>query len=214
MTKAIGIFGGTFDPIHFGHLRMTQELVDALHLDEIRFIPAANPPHKTTTTTSAEHRAAMVKLAIADNQKFIFDNRELHRTGTSYTIDTLQSLRDEVGKNTSLSLLMGNDAFTQFNTWHRWQEIIDLCHLVLVQRPQANHQKLPQVLETFLHNHYTEHSDDLHDNPAGFITMQAITALDISSTFIRQALQHGQSIRYLIPDNVIDYIEAHQLYKN
>lgn len=210
---AIGIFGGTFNPIHFGHLRMAQELADALDFDEVRFIPAANPPHKNTPIISAEHRAAMVHLSIENNPSFTFDDRELHRAGASYTIDTLLSLREELGMKTSITLLMGSDAFTKFDTWHRWQEIIQLCHIALVQRPQTETNKLPKILETFLHHHYTENSDDLHTVPAGFVTMRQVTALDISSTAIREAFKHDYSARYLMPDCVIEYIHTHKLYK-
>jgi nicotinate-nucleotide adenylyltransferase len=212
---AIGILGGTFNPIHFGHLRMAQELADALNLDSVRFIPAANPPHKDAPAISAEQRAAMVKLAIANNDCFVFDDRELHRAGASYTLDTLLSLREELGSNTSITLFMGSDAFTKFDTWHRWQEIISLCHIALVQRPQlrGHDHKLSKTLETFLHNHYSENSDDLHLHASGFVTMRQITALDISSTAIRHALQHGDSVRYLMPDNVIEYIQQNKLYR-
>jgi nicotinate-nucleotide adenylyltransferase len=211
---AIGLMGGTFNPVHYGHLRMAQELTGALNLNEVRFFPAANPPHKNDELISAEHRAAMVRLAIENNPDFSFDGRELDRSGASYTIDTLHSLRDELGKEPSLVLFMGSDAFTKFNTWHRWQEIIHLCHIALVQRPIKTNQKemLPKVLETFLHNHYTENSDELHEAPAGWVTMQQITALEISSTSIRNALAHKNSVRYLMPDSVIDYIENNKLY--
>lgn len=213
--KTIGILGGTFNPIHFGHLRMAQELADALHLDSVRFIPAANPPHKDTPAITARHRAAMVQLGVANNPSFVFDGRELSRNGPSYSIDTLHSLRSELGTKSSITLFMGSDAFTKFDTWHRWQEIIDLCHIALVQRPQlrGHDQKLSKTLETFLHNHYTENADDLHNQPCGFVTMRQVTALDISSTAIRHALEHGDSVRYLMPDNVIDYIAQHQLYR-
>ena len=212
---AIGILGGTFNPIHFGHLRMAQELADSLHLDSVRFIPAANPPHKDAPAITARHRAAMVRLGITGNPAFTVDERELNRTGASYTLDTLHSLRSELGNQVSMTLFMGSDAFTKFDTWHRWQEIISLCHIALVQRPQlrGHEHKLSKLLETFLHNHYSENSDDLHNQAAGFVTMRQITALDISSTAIRQALQHGESVRYLMPDSVIDYINQHQLYR-
>lgn len=212
---AIGILGGTFNPIHFGHLRMAQELAESLNLDTVRFIPAANPPHKNAPAISAEQRAAMVQLAIANNSRFVFDDRELHRAGASYTLDTLHSLREELGKDASITLFMGSDAFTKFDTWHRWQEIIKLCHIALVQRPQlrGHEHKLSQSLETFLHHHYSENSDDLRHAPCGFVTMRQITALDISSTAIRHALQHGNSVRYLMPDSVIDFIQTHQLYR-
>jgi nicotinate-nucleotide adenylyltransferase len=179
----------------------------------VRFIPAANPPHKIAPNVSAENRATMVKLAIENNAMFKFDDSELRRAGASYMVDTLQILRDELGEQTSLILFMGSDAFTEFNTWHRWQEIIGLCHIALVQRPLGvNTKSLPPILDTFLHKHYTENVDDLHVASAGYVTMQAITALDISSTAIRDTLIAKKSARYLMPDNVIDYIIAHQLY--
>lgn len=209
--RTIGLLGGTFNPIHLGHLRMAQELAETLNLNEVRFIPSANPPHKPAPDISAEHRAAMVQLAIANNPLFTFDNRELRRTGASYTIDTLQSLRSELGADVSLVLFMGSDAFTKFHTWHRWQEIINLCHIALVQRPLASKEPLPKILETFLHNHYSENTQDLHETNAGFVTMQAITPLEISSTAIRNALQNKRSARYLTPQCVLDYIEQHQL---
>jgi nicotinate-nucleotide adenylyltransferase len=212
----IGLSGGTFNPIHFGHLRMAQELAERLQLNQVRFIPAASPPHKARLEVSAEHRAAMVGLAIASNPLFSLDQRELGRAGASYTIDTLLSLRAELGEEVSLVLLLGSDAFSQFNHWHRWQEIIQLCHIALAQRPGAANSLetdgLPKALETLLVNHYSEHSADLHSCAAGFITMQPVTALDISSTAIRAALQQKRSTRYLMPDSVIDYIESHQLY--
>lgn len=211
----VGILGGTFNPIHFGHLRMAQELAESLQLDTVRFIPAASPPHKDAPIISAEQRAAMVKLAIANNSTFVFDDRELLRTGASYTVDTLHSLRAELGKYTSFTLFMGSDAFTKFDTWHCWQEIIGLCHIALVQRPQlpSHVQKLSGQLETFLHDHYSEDADKLHQHAAGYITMRHITALDISSTAIRRALRDGASVRYLMPDSVAEYITRHQLYR-
>jgi nicotinate-nucleotide adenylyltransferase len=219
MQVIIGLLGGTFNPIHFGHLRMAQELAESLNLDEVRFIPSANPPHKPAPTVSAEHRAAMVQLAIANNPLFKFDDRELHRTSVdnmpSYTIDTLQSLRSELGENASLVLFMGSDAFTKFNTWHRWDEIIQLCHITLVQRPLTSiKEPLPKLLDTFLHNHYTENADDLHGASAGYVTMQPITPLVISSTAIRNNLHKKQSGRYLMPDCVLDFIESNALYRS
>lgn len=214
--KTIGILGGTFNPVHYGHLRMAQELAEELAIDTIRFIPAANPPHKSTHNISALHRLAMVNLAVADNPLFQLDDQELKRDGQSYTIDTLTQLREELGKETSIILFMGSDAFKQFDTWHRWQEIITLCHIALVQRPQTNTAKtsstLSPALENFLQHHYTELGDDLHASPAGHITMRQITALDISSTAIRNAFKDGLSTRYLMPDAVIDYIKSHRLY--
>ncbi|MEI8117774.1 MAG: nicotinate-nucleotide adenylyltransferase [Methylophilaceae bacterium] len=210
---AIGLSGGTFDPIHFGHLRMAQELAENLHLSAVRFIPAAQPPHKSAPEVSAEHRAAMVRLGIAGNSLFSCDERELCREGASYTIDTLLSLRDELGVDISLVLLIGSDAFTKFDTWHRWQEIIQLCHIALVQRPMVEKQEpLSKSLQNFLQSHYTENAEDLHRKSAGFVTMQTVTALDISSTSIRSNLQKQHSARYLLPDSILEYICTNQLY--
>lgn len=212
---AIGILGGTFNPIHFGHLRMAEELAEILHLNEVRFIPSANPPHKPAPAVSAEHRAAMVQLAIANNPTFKFDGRELARTGASYTFDTLSSLREELGTHASITLLMGNDAFTKLNTWHRWEELLSLCHICLVARPHAASNKaegLSKALESYLQAHYTEKSGDLLEQACGCITMQKTTSLDISSTAIRHALLNKHSVRYLLPDTLLEYMKLHQLY--
>jgi len=213
--RLIGILGGTFNPIHFGHLRMAQELAEVLQFDEVLFIPAANPPHKAIPSVSASHRAKMVNIAIADNPLFKSDERELKRNGASYTFDTLVSLKDELDKNTALCLILGSDAFINLNTWHRWQELLHYCHLVLVQRPSVlnSEPKLAANLELLLRDHYTENIADLTVKSSGFIHMQKITALDISSTAIREMFKHGLTPRYLMSDQQINYINQHQLYK-
>ena len=212
--RVVGILGGTFNPIHYGHLRMAQELADSLGMDEVRFIPSANPPHKDSVTVSAEHRAAMVELAIADNPLFTLDKRELEREGASYTIDTLISLREELGNDTSLCLMMGSDAFVKLNTWHRWQELLDFAHIILVQRPNQGkpQETLSDELQTLLRDHYAEGVSALREENAGLINMQAISAHDISATGIRENLKHGVSVRYLLPDIIVEYISKHRLY--
>jgi nicotinate-nucleotide adenylyltransferase len=211
--KLIGLLGGTFNPIHFGHLRMAQELADALNLAEIRFIPSANPPHKAAPIVSAQQRAEMVQLAIADNPLFKLDTRELNRQGASYTIDTLISLREEFGGNDSLCLIMGSDAFSKLDSWHRWNELLNYCHIVLVQRPDNQAQpKLSDQLTAFLTDHYTENSDDLTENSTGYIHMQQITAQDISATKIRKKLASGNTAKYLVPEQVLAYIKQQHLY--
>jgi nicotinate-nucleotide adenylyltransferase len=210
--KAIGLLGGTFNPVHYGHLRMAQELAEMLELSEVRFIPAAIPPLKTSPAASAEHRAHMVRLAIEDNPLFQLDKRELTRKGPSYTIDTLISLREELGPEPRLVLFMGTDAFRQLDKWHRWQELLNYCHIALVQRPHAIREALSKTLEAYLAAHYAEQNHELQDASSGYITMQPMTALDISSTAIRQRIQQGLSLRYLMPKNVIDYLQQHALY--
>lgn len=212
--KAIGILGGTFDPIHFGHLRMAQELADAASLDEVLFIPAAIPPHRQQPATSAQHRAGMVALAIQDNPLFRLDMRELLREGASYTIDTLQSLRLECGEETSISLLLGSDAFLGLPGWHHWQELLDLAHIVVAYRPNAPlvQEKMPPMLQTLYNEHLTADPQMLGNSRAGHIFMQHITALDISATRIRECLRQSADPRYLLPDSVIDYIRSERLY--
>ena len=212
--RLVGIFGGTFNPIHFGHLRMAQELASVLAMDEVKFIPSANPPHKDNVMVSAEHRSAMVKLAIADNPLFSLDELELNREGSSYTIDTLVSLRESLGQDTSLCLMMGSDAFVNLNTWYRWQELLDYAHIVLVQRPSAQPQEaLPTEVEALLRDHYTDQHADLANENSGGIIMQSITGQDISATGVRGMFGRRESVRYLVHDEVGSYIQQHHLYR-
>lgn len=216
--QLFGILGGTFNPIHFGHLRMAQELADALNLAEIRFIPSANPPHKAAPVVSAQQRADMVQLAIANNPLFKLDACELNRTGASYTIDTLISLREELGEKVSVCLIIGSDAFSHLDNWYRWQELLNYCHIVLVQRPSSLTQskqaqpKLSGQMTAFLTENYTESVDDLAKKTAGYIHMQHITAQDISATNIRKKLASSHSAKYLLPEQVLAYIKQQHLY--
>ena len=212
--QAIGILGGTFDPIHFGHLRMAQELHDELELAAIRFVPAASPPLRAAPQTSAAQRAEMVRLAIAGNPAFGLDLRELARTGPSYTFDTLSELRAELGANVPLALLLGGDAFLGLPGWHRWQELPQLAHMVVAHRPGAvpDATRMPPELQALWQQRASANSADLHSSAAGRIFLQRITALDISASHIRRTLQQGHSARYLLPEAVSDYIGAHRLY--
>lgn len=212
--KLTGLLGGTFDPIHHGHLRMAEQLADALQLDTVRFIPCGNPPHRDSPVTSAVDRSTMVKLAIAGNPRFVIDDRELARDGPSYTYDTLISLREECGEDAGLCLFMGSDAFSEFDNWHRWQEISELCHLVLVERPDAESvSNLRPDLMTLLNERRVEHAASLAECPAGLILIQRIQALNISATTIRKELGTQRSPRYLLPDTVLDYIHQQGLYR-
>ncbi len=212
--KLIGILGGTFDPIHYGHLRMAQELLQALKLDEVRFIPAANPPHRNQPATSASHRAEMLHLAIAGNPQFSLDDRELQRGGLSYTVDTLLSLRKELGKSVSLSLLLGSDAFLGLTSWRRWDELLSLAHIVAAHRPHAapNPKNMADLLKALWQQHTTTSIEDLARASCGKILLHHITPLDISATQIREELAQGLSPRYLVPESAINYITTHQLY--
>lgn len=213
IPRALGILGGTFDPVHFGHLRLAQEVADALALAEVRFIPGGTPPHRAAPQTSAAHRLAMVRLATAGNALFRVDDRETLRDGLSYSFDTLTALRNELDGDQPLVLIMGADAFLAFHRWHRWQEIFLLAHIAVVHRPGA---ALTQIGEAALAREFMQRRTDsveaITKTPAGCIAEVPITALDISATAIRAAIQSRHSARYLSPDAVLQYIHDNQLF--
>jgi len=216
MTAPIGILGGTFDPIHYGHLRLAQELGEQLQLTEVRVIPGGMPPHRSTPAVAAEHRAQMVRLATSSNPLFVFDDRELKRAGPSYTVDTLAELRAQSGPRRPLALLMGADAFLRLTAWRRWRELFDLAHLVVAHRPGFKVDGWIDDMAPALAHEYAARRVDqalaLHLTPAGAVFVTPITALDISATAIRQALRAGRTPRYLLPDAVLDYIRTNHLY--
>jgi nicotinate-nucleotide adenylyltransferase len=214
-VNPVGILGGTFDPIHYGHLRMAQELYEALKLVGVRFIPAACPPHREPPQSPAEDRVAMVRLAIAGNPAFSLDVRELQRPGASYSFDTLAQLRAELGEQTPLCLLIGADAFLGLATWHRWSELLGLVHIVVAHRPGAtpSEASMPPLLRAQWRRCSTLDIASLHNAASGKILLQRVTALDISATAIRASLRRDCNTRYLLPYTVNDYIQTHRLYK-
>ena len=204
----IGILGGTFDPIHYGHLRPAQEAMQQLALAELRFIPAATPPHRPPPVASSAQRLAMLELAIHDLPGLRSDERELKRAGPSYTVDTLESLRAEF-KNTPLCLLIGADQFRSFETWHRWQEILNLAHLVILSRPGA----APAALPGWARARECADSRVLHTEPAGRLVFLSVSPQDISATRIRAALARGETAHGLLPPSVLAYIETNRIYR-
>jgi nicotinate-nucleotide adenylyltransferase len=215
-VPAIGLFGGTFDPIHFAHLRLAEEVTDAFELEKVHFIPTAVPPHRNEPSASPAHRLAMTRLATQGNPRFVVDGRELKRAGTSYTFDTLSEIRAE-SHNRPLCLLMGADAFVALTTWHRWNELFDLAHFVVARRPGFPLEQLASSLPGPLRAQYLRrHTADpaaLKATPAGNIFAHELTALDVSATELRTLITRHASLRYLLPDAVIAYIEEHRLYK-
>ncbi len=209
--NAIGLFGGTFDPVHFGHLRMALELKQRLGLSDMRLVPASLPPHREAPGSSAEHRLAMLKLAVAQDGVLRVDDRELRRAGPSYTFDTLRELRGELGAETALVWAMGVDAFAQLHTWHRWRELLDLASIAVVARPGA---ALPSVgpVADLLRGHRVPDARALAEHPAGRVAVLELTPLGISATQIRHLIGQGLAPRYLLPDSVWHYIQEHQLY--
>ena len=211
MTQRIGLLGGTFDPIHIGHLRAALEVVEQYALDELRLIPSARPPHRGTPQVSAQARLDMVRLAVKDVPPLTVDDRELWRDKPSWTIDTLESLRAELGAEVQLLLLVGWDAFCGLPTWHRWQELLEHCHILVLQRPDAD-SEAPEALRNLLAARSVGDPQALK-GPAGQIAFVWQMPLAISATGIRERLASGRSIRFLVPDAVLAYIHAHGLYR-
>lgn len=210
----IGILGGTFNPIHLGHLHLANQLQTKLGFDSIRFMPAALPALKDMPSVTPEQRAAMVKIAIANQPHFSLDTRELSRAGTSYTIDTLISLREELGDEVSICWLMGFDAFAHLDAWHRWQELLNKAHLIVVKRPHsADLSNLNAEVKTLLEKHETKNVEEVKNQAGGKILIQEIAALDISSTEIREKIATNQDASSMAPSAVLSYIKQHQLYQ-
>ena len=208
----VGVFGGTFNPVHYGHLRSALELVEHLGLEHLRLMPCAVPPHREVPICSAADRAAMVELAVASEPRLHCDTRELDRGGISYTIDSLLELRGELGAGHSLSLVMGCDAVLKITSWHRWEELLDVAHIVVIARPGWHFPDEGEVAN-WLKAHRATGSDVLVTAAAGSILVEELRPLAISSTEVRQLLSAGQSVRYLLPEPVLDYIQDKQLYR-
>lgn len=211
VAKPIGILGGTFNPIHLGHLRSGVELCDRLDLAELRFIPCAIPPHRPVPEVSATARSEMVRQAIQGAPQLRVDERELRRAGPSYTVDTLRELRQE-NASTPLCLIMGSDAFGNLTTWHEWDQLIDLAHLIVISRPGAR-PSLNSRLSQLVRDCEVNDARSMHHAASGLLLFQELTPLAISSSEIRRLVGAGKSIRYLVPDAVNDYILANGLYQ-
>lgn len=210
LKQAMGILGGTFDPIHFGHLRTALELLQSLSLAHVRLLPCYQPVHRKQPSASPEDRLAMVQAAIHHTSGLVVDTTEIDRKGPSYTIDTLNHLRTE-NPHTPFCLIMGIDALLGFPSWHQWQSILELAHLVIAHRPLYH---LPQtgVVATLLKERLTHDKKTLHESLAGRILLHPVTALDISATDIRKQIAQGKSPQFLLPDAVAEYIKTHGVY--
>jgi len=215
LAPALGLFGGTFDPVHFGHLRLAAELREAFRLERVMFLPAGHPWQRSRDTyAGGADRVRMLELAIAGDPAFGVDDREVRREGPSYTADTLAEYRNERGPGTPLVFLCGTDAFARVETWHRWESLFELAHFaVAVRADDAGwNSKGPGAIPKALWPRVTMSLRDLLSTPAGRIMTFAMTPLAISSTAIRGLVQASLSIRYLTPDPVVDYIHQNQLY--
>lgn len=207
---AQAIFGGTFNPIHNGHLRSAQMLFDHLPIDHLRFVPAHVPPHREAPAVQAEDRAAMVELAIAGDSRLSCDRRELGRSGPSYTVDTLESLRCDQASPAPLALVMGCDAFLGLESWYRWEDILGLAHLVVMARPGWTFPTSGRLAD--LAKARGAEARQLVASTAGSIVAVELEPWDVSSTEIRALLQSGEDVAALVPEAVVAYAKQHQLY--
>ena len=210
--KTIALFGGTFNPVHFGHLRMALELKERLAFDEMRLLPSHQPAHRGAPEVSAADRHNMLALALENCPELILDDRELQREGATYTVDTLEEMRRELGDDVSISFCMGLDSLLGLPKWHRWETLIELAHLVVVTRPGW---QIPQDgdIAKLLAQHRGDRSH-LAGEAAGRILLREQTLLPISATEVRDLIRAGRSPRFLLPERVLDYIENHQLYRS
>lgn len=204
------ILGGTFDPVHFGHLRPALEVQQALDIAPVHLLPCRIPPHRAAPWASPEQRLALLRAAVADEPALAIDERELGREGPSYMVDTLETLRREHGEQ-PLCLALGMDAFGELDSWHRWRDIPSLCHLVVMQRPGS---PWPQrgVMADLVKQARVDAPQALRSRPAGGIIGVPVTQLAISSTQIRGLLAAGRSPRYLLPDVVLERIRQENWY--
>lgn len=203
----IGIMGGSFDPVHFGHLLPAMEVSELLMLDHIRFIPSRSPPHKDQPSATGKQRLAMLEMALRGNQQCVIDDREFHFQGHSYTINTLKSLKNDF-HNSALVLMVGADAFAGFTRWKDWQSILELAHLCIAHRPGYKLDKQPDWTE----NRWVTNLSELSMHSSGKLCEIETTQMDISSSMIREKRANNQNIRYLLPDLVREYIEKENLY--
>ena len=210
--QKIGILGGTFDPIHNGHLLLAREVLDKLHLDEIRFIPTGLPPHRDAPHTPPQRRLDMVRLAMEYKPGFVLDDREIRRNSVCFTVDTLTELRAEFGNDAGLYLLLGADAFLGLPGWHDWQRLFTLAHIVVARRPGTN-LALSAMSAELQAQWQQRKTTEVHDTPSGSIIEFAMTPTDISASQIRKRLAAKQSVRGLVPNTALNYIVQQHLYE-
>lgn len=207
----IGIFGGSFDPVHFGHIKPALALLEHYEFDQISFIPCKQSPLKNETLADENYRLEMLNIVAKSHEKLTVDDRELKREGPSYTIETLKELRAEIGESKTLVMLMGVDIYLSFCKWHKYDEILSYCHIMLLQRPGYSLPTEGCEFEIY-HQHVTQDISKLSESDKGKIYLSDILKIDISSTSIRKTISNGEQPKYLLPGSVWSYIKRNNLY--
>jgi nicotinate-nucleotide adenylyltransferase len=209
----IGIYGGTFDPVHFGHLRPAVDVYSLLNLSKIRFIPCGQPPHRNAPIASAQQRLEMLRLAVEPQADFIVDDREINRSGPSYMVETILSLVNDF-PDEKFCLIVGMDAFVNFDTWKDWVKITELASLVITQRPRFEPDSIPgSELIQYMNEKRINDKDEFINAEGTHCFFCGVTQMDISSTSIRSQVCDGKSIDYLVPEKVAHYIHDQNLYR-
>jgi nicotinate-nucleotide adenylyltransferase len=211
-NMSVALFGGTFNPIHFGHINLANHLADYLQVESVRMIPCAIPPHRETPNVSAEQRLAMLQLAIEGNPKLITDDLELKRSGTSFTIDTVGHIRQEIGAQTALFFCLGMDSLITIDSWHRWTDLLDSCHIVVCPRPNYT-LPINGVVADWINQHLCDDITQMKKQSHGYIHLCKIPLLYISSTAIRDSIKCGKNIDQMTALSVVNYIKQHSLYE-
>lgn len=210
----IGVYGGTFDPVHYGHLRPALEILEDFALSQIRFIPCGQPPHRTPPQATPAQRLLMLQQAIEGVKGFVTDTREIERGGPSYMIETLRSLQADL-TGEPLCLILGMDAFAAFHTWHEWQDILGLCNLLVMHRPEFEPLQVIKspALKQLLAENQVQAKSEFSEHYPGKLIFYPVTQLDISSSRIRELVKQQGQLRFLLPDSVIDVIEQQGIYQ-
>lgn len=209
----LAIYGGSFDPFHNGHLNTALAVQQEFQFTKLFMLPCKSPVLKKATQASSEERISMLKLGLIRYPRFSVDLREIQREGPSYMVDTLQSYRNEVGHRVSITLILGMDAFKQLPRWHQWQKIIQLCNLLVLNRPHTAGEFNDEPMKTFIKSHTINHKNELMHAISGKIYFYNAGCYDISSTLLREKIQQGMSIEQYLPAPVLSYIKEHKLYQ-
>jgi len=214
MSELHALFGGTFDPIHFGHLRPVEALAKQTGLQRVTLLPNNVPPHRPQPEASSAQRVAMLRCAIRDLPLFEIDTRELERETPSWTVTTLEAWRTERGAEQPLAFIIGQDSLLSLSKWHRWQDLLSLCHLLVCQRPGYPTRFDSPDMQRWLEQHLAPDIRQLHQQPAGHIWLADTPLYDISATEIRRRRHQNQPCDDLLPAAVIDYIDREGLYRD
>ncbi|GDX05914.1 nicotinate-nucleotide adenylyltransferase [Buttiauxella sp. A111] len=211
-SRLTALYGGTFDPIHYGHLKPVEALAKQVALQQVTIMPNNVPPHRQQPLANSQQRKAMVELAIAEKPLFHLDDRELQRETPSYTVETLEQLRAEIGATQPLAFIIGQDSLLNLQRWHRWETLLTLCHLLVCQRPGYSLTMNTPAEQQWLDAHLTSSVAQLHAQPAGKIYLAQTPMYDISATNIRQRLEQHLPCDDLLPPAVAEFIRQHHLY--